>query len=59
MFVQLSLLTVAAMVQFTHTLNGPHVSHVWSNKCVGILDTTCVYTHMQYLHMHVMFVWLL
>ena len=41
------------MVQITHNLNGPCVSHAWvtcgvTHKYVCILDSTRVYTHTQY-----------
>ena len=43
-----------ATVQITHKLNGPHVSHTWSEHIrLGFLDSKCVYTHTQYLHTRV------
>ena len=41
------------MVQITHNLNGPRVSHAWGEKTThawGFLSSTRVYTHTQYLH---------
>ena len=46
------------MVQITHNLNGPRVSHACDTRGVnqthvGFLGSTHVYTHTQYLHMRV------
>ena len=57
------------VAQITHILNGPCVSHDCdtcgvNHTRMGFLDSTHMYTHMQYLHMHMrlhvrMLVWLM
>ena len=40
----------------TYSTNHPQLkqsTRVLNHRCVGFLDSTCVYTHMQYLHSHV------
>ena len=48
------------MIQITHNLNSPHVSHACDTRGVNhtnvcFLDNTQVYTHIQYLHMRVFY----